>query len=54
MITTMIGGLKVFKTYITAKKSGAVLVALDKDGMFSLSYGGLSEGDAVALAQKFD
>jgi hypothetical protein len=54
MITATIGGLKVLKTYITAKKTGAVLIALDKDAMFSLAYGGLSEDEAVGLAQKFD
>src|SRR6201999_1823401 len=38
MLTDTIGGLKVLKTYTTAQKSGALLVALDKDAMFSLSY----------------
>jgi len=30
------------------------LVALDKEAMFSLSYNGLSEDEALALAEKFD
>jgi len=29
-------------------------VALDKDAMFSFSYSGLAEDEAIALAQKFD
>jgi hypothetical protein len=29
-------------------------VALDKDAMFSLSYNGMTEDEALALAEKFD
>ncbi len=54
MLTDTIGGMKVLKTYTTAQKSGALVVALDKDAMFSFSYSGLPEDEAVALAQKFD
>ena len=54
MVTDSMQGMKVMKTYTTAQKSGALLVALDKDAMFSFSYTGLSEDEALALAQKFD
>lgn len=54
MLTDTVGGMKVLKTYTTKQKSGALLVALDKDAMFSFSYNGLGEDEAVALAQKFD
>lgn len=54
MLTDTVQGMKVLKTYTTAQKSGALVVALDKDAMFSFSYSGLPEDDAVALAQKFD
>jgi hypothetical protein len=54
MLTDTISGMKVLKTYTTAQKSGALLVALDKDAMFSFSYSGLGEDEALALAQKFD
>jgi hypothetical protein len=54
MITDTIQGMKVLKTYTTAQKSGALVVALDKDAMFSFSYSGLPEDEALALAQKFD
>ena len=54
MLTDTLHGMKVLKSYTTAQKSGALLVALDKDAMFSLSYNGLSEDEALALAEKFD
>ena len=54
MLTDTIGGMKVLKTYTTAQKAGALVVALDKDAMLSFSYSGLGEDEAVALAQKFD
>jgi hypothetical protein len=54
MLTDTLHGMKVLKSYTTAQKSGALLVALDKDAMFSLSYNGMSEDEALALAEKFD
>jgi hypothetical protein len=54
MLTDTVRGMKVLKSYTTAQKSGALLVALDKDAMFSLSYNGMSEDEALALAEKFD
>jgi hypothetical protein len=54
MVTDTMQGMKVMKSYTTTQKSGALLVALDKDAMFSFSYNGLSEDEALALAQKFD
>jgi hypothetical protein len=47
-------GMQVLKSYTMAQKSGALLVALDKDAMFSFSYNGMSEDEALALAEKFD
>jgi hypothetical protein len=54
MITATMRGMQVLKTYTTAQKSGALLVALDKDAMFSFSYNGITEDEALALAEKFD
>jgi hypothetical protein len=54
MLTDDIQGMKVLKTYTTKQKSGALMVALDKDAMFSFSYSGMPEDEALALAQKFD
>ena len=54
MLTTTMHGMQVLKSFTTAQKSGALLVALDKDAMFSFSYNGISEDEALALAEKFD
>jgi hypothetical protein len=54
MLTDTLHGMKVLKSYTTAQKSGALLVALDKDAMFSFSYNGMTEDEALALAEKFD
>ena len=54
MLTDTMQGMKVLKSYTTAQKSGALMVALDKDAMFSFSYNGMTEDEALALAQKFD
>jgi hypothetical protein len=54
MLTASMHGMQVLKSYTTAQKSGALLVALDKDAMFSLSYNGMTEDEALALAEKFD
>jgi len=54
MLSGNMHGMQVLKSYTTAQKSGALLVALDKEAMFSLSYNGLSEDEALALAEKFD
>jgi len=54
MLTTSMQGMQVLKSYTTAQKSGALMVALDKNAMFSFSYSGISEDEALALAEKFD
>jgi hypothetical protein len=54
MLTAAMHGMSVLKTYTTAQKSGALMVALDKDAILSFSYNGLSEDEALALADKFD
>jgi hypothetical protein len=54
MLTANMHGMQVMKSYTTAQKSGALLVALDKDAMFSFSYNGMTEDEALALAEKFD
>ncbi len=54
MLTATMHGMQVLKSYTTAQKSGALMVALDKDAMLSFSYNGISEDEALALAEKFD
>lgn len=54
MITSTMHGLPVIKTFNIQQKSGAIMVALGKEAMFSLSYNGITEDEALALAEKFD
>lgn len=54
MISTTMNGFAVAKSYNVPKKSGALLVALGSAAMFNVSYSGLTEDEALALAEKFD
>lgn len=54
MITTTLNGFAVTKTYNTAQKSGALLIALGPSAALTVSYNGIGEDDALALAEKFD
>ncbi|WP_249779251.1 hypothetical protein [Bradyrhizobium sediminis] len=54
MITVTIRGMPVLKTFNTKDKSGALMVALSKDAMFSIAYEGVTEDEAVQLAEKFN
>jgi hypothetical protein len=49
-----INGMPASRTYKSAQKSGAILVGLGDDAILTFAYTGLSEDDAMALAQKFD
>jgi hypothetical protein len=54
MITSKIDGLAVTKSFNIKQKSGAILIALGASAMFSLSHNGITEDEAVTLAEKFD
>jgi hypothetical protein len=54
VMTATLRGMQVLKTYNTPQKSGALVVALGKDALFNFGYEGISEDEALALAQKFD
>jgi hypothetical protein len=54
MISSTMHGLSIVKTFNTQQKSGAIMVALGKNALFSLSYNGINEDEALALAEKFD
>jgi hypothetical protein len=54
MITSTINGFKATKSFTSKDKSGAILVALGEAAMFSVAYSGLTEEEALPLAQKFD
>jgi|SRR5579872_1186284 len=54
MVTTTMHGMSVLKSYKNPQKSGALMVALGKDAVFTFSYSGIGEDEALALAEKFD
>jgi hypothetical protein len=54
MSTSTIDGLQVATTFTKADKSGAILVALGTSALFSFSFNGLAEEEALALAKKFN
>ena len=54
MITDTMRGMPVLKAFNSKDKSGTLIVALNKNAMFSLAYEGLSEDEALQLADKFD
>jgi len=54
MVTSTMHDMKVMKTFNVPQKSGALMVELSKNAVFTFSYGGITEDDAMALAEKFD
>jgi hypothetical protein len=54
MITTTLNGFPVTESYNIPQKSGALLIALGPSAVLTVSYNGISEDDALALAKKFD
>jgi hypothetical protein len=54
VITSTISGLTVTKTYNIQQKSGAILIALGASALFSVSYNGITEDEALPLSEKFD
>ena len=54
MSTSTIDGLAVARTFTVQDKSGAILVALGPSAMFSLSFNGVAEDEALTLAKRFD
>jgi hypothetical protein len=54
MSTATIDGLQVTRTFTISDKSGAILVALGANALFSLTFNGIAEDEALALARKFN
>jgi hypothetical protein len=54
MSTDTVDGLKIARTYTTKDQSGAILVGLADNALFSFSFNKLGEDEAFALARKFD
>ena len=52
--TSNMDGFMVTQTYTVKDKSGAVMVALANNALFSLSFNGVAEDEALAVARKFD
>ncbi len=54
MRTATIDGLPVARSYTVKDKSGVILVALGAKAMFSMSFTGIGEDEALAIAKQFD
>jgi hypothetical protein len=54
MVTGTMHGMPVLKSFNTKDKSGSLMVGLGKEALFTIAYDGLSEDEALALAEKFD
>jgi len=54
MITATMHGMPVLKSFNTKDKSGSLVVGLGKEALFSFAYNGITEDEALALAEKFD
>jgi len=54
VISTTMHGMGVIKNYNIPEKSGSLLVSLSKDALFSITFEGITEEEALALAEKFD
>ena len=42
------------RTFNFKDKSGAILIALGSNSVFSLSFNGIAEDEALGIAKKFD
>jgi hypothetical protein len=54
MSTSTIDGLQVTRTFTISNKSGAILVALGTSALFTLSFNGVAEDEALTLARQFN
>ena len=54
MSTSTIDGLKVTRTFTIKDKSGAIMVALGPNAMFSFTFNGIGDDEALDLAKKFN
>lgn len=54
MNTSAIDGFQVTRTFNFKDKSGAILVALGGNSVFSISFNGIGDDEALGLAKKFD
>jgi hypothetical protein len=52
--TSTIDGLTVSRNFNIKQKSGAILAALGTSALFSLSFNGIDDEEALGLAKRFD
>jgi len=52
--TSTIDGMKIARTFTFKDKSGAIIVALAGNAVFSFAFNGIADDEALALARKFD
>ncbi|MBI3702555.1 MAG: hypothetical protein HY244_01575 [Rhizobiales bacterium] len=54
MNTSTVDGLVMMRTYTVKDRSGAIVVALADNAVFSLSFHGIADEEALTLARKFN
>jgi hypothetical protein len=54
IVSATVNGMPVIKNFTTAQKTGSIMVQLDKDALLTFAYNGITEDEALAIAQKFD
>ena len=54
MSTSTVDGFNVMRTYTIKDKSGAIVVALADNAVFSFSFHGITDEEALTLARKFN
>lgn len=54
MSTSTVDGLQVTSTFTIRDKSGAILVALGPSALFTLTFNGVAEEEALTLAKQFN
>jgi hypothetical protein len=54
MSSEVLDGFQVTRTFTFSDKSGGILVALRDNALFSLSFNGIADDEALALAKQFN
>src|SRR5262249_1715216 len=54
MGTSTVDGVPVTRTFTISNKSGAILVPLGTSGVFTVSFNGIDDEEALSLARKFN
>ncbi|MGO3931093.1 hypothetical protein NP284_22610 [Rhodopseudomonas pseudopalustris] len=54
MSSDTIDGFRVMRTYTFSDKSGGIVIALGERALFSLTFSGIDDAEALAIAKRFD